>query len=72
MPRKRAPWMPDPTEEKARQKAAKAAQEFGVFVWEAENRYRRESALRIYKRRPDAERYAETHEGNLVVRPIHT
>ena len=33
--------------------------EYGIFVWQAENRYRREQALRIYKVRGPAERQAD-------------
>ncbi len=44
--------------------------EFGVFEWQGDVMYRRETALKVYKSRPPAERYASASTGNLVVREI--
>ena len=57
------------------QEAARVKPEWGVFAWEAANMYRRASALRVYKRRADAERYCDKANGadaaaNLVTRPV--
>lgn len=41
---------------------------FGVFKWTGENRYPIENAIKTYKRRSDADRYAEANE--LVVRTV--
>ena len=43
-----------------------------VFPWEAANMYRRESAVRVYRRRCDADRFAEKSDPalNLVVRSL--
>ena len=43
---------------------------YGVFNWEAQNQYRRENALKVYKRKKAAEDYAAKHPGNVVVRTI--
>ena len=74
MARKRAWWMFDPAEEKARKREEKAAERWGVFVWEAENMYRTESALRIFKYEKVAQKHADKENArtgaNLVVRKI--
>ena len=43
---------------------------FGVFKWTCENRYPVTAALRTFKVRAAAERWAEQHE--CVVRTVHT
>jgi len=43
---------------------------FGVFKWTGENRYPIENALKTYRRRADAEKYADLNE--LVVRTVST
>lgn len=74
MARKRTWWMVDPAEEKARQRAEKAAERWGVFVWEAANMYHTENALRIFRYEKIAQKHADKENertgANLVVRKI--
>jgi hypothetical protein len=65
--RKRAPWMvetgfPPPK---------KAPTVFGIFVWRGDGRYRIENAIRTFKRRFAADRFAEKDlTGTWVVREV--
>ena len=61
-----------PAERARRQQAQDRASDWGVFPWEAANMYRRESAVRVYRRRCDADRFAEKSDPalNLVVRSL--
>lgn len=43
--------------------------EYGAFHWRGDGRYRREDAVRVFKREGDAKRFAEPRE--LVVRTIY-
>lgn len=46
--------------------------QFGIFVWTIENRYPTYNAIRIYKVRAAAEKYAQANIAkNYVVRPIY-
>lgn len=77
---RKAPWIYAPSpeevaERKAAAKQAKAAERWGVFQWESANTYRNESAIKIYKRRSAAEKWAEANNNadrncNLVVRKL--
>lgn len=44
--------------------------DWGVFVYEKENRYRRESALKIYRSKALAQKAADRSDENLVVRSV--
>lgn len=67
MGRKRAPWMveigfPPPK---------KTPTVFGVFVWRGDGMYRIGDAIRVFKRRFAADRFAETDQtGTWVVREV--
>ena len=77
---RRVPWDPRgpewAAEARAKAKAEKAAERWGVFAWEAENMYRTADAVRVYKREAAAQAYADKCNaeagttGNLVVRKI--
>ena len=61
-----------PAERARRQKQDERASDWGVFPWEAANMYRRASAIRVFKRRGDADRFADKADPalNLVTRPV--
>lgn len=52
---KRAPWMPDPKDI-----PKPVEHKWGVFIWNPENRYPESAAIKIYDRKPDAERLADS------------
>lgn len=78
---RKAPWIYAPSpeeiaEKKAAAKQAKAAERWGVFQWEAANQYR-DGAIKVYKLRSAAEKYADAlngadHTRNLVVRQLRS
>lgn len=49
---------------------AQPKKEYGVFQWTVLNQYPRSDAVRVFKREADAKRYADSHDGNLVVRTV--
>jgi hypothetical protein len=62
-------------EREAAEKAWRKAQDWGLFVWEAENRYRRAQAIKIYKTKAGAERaasrlYDQDRSSSIVARAI--
>lgn len=65
MGRKKAPWMLDVSPPR------KDPTVFGVFIWRGDGMYRAEMAIRTFKRRFAAERFAETDlTGTWVVREV--
>ena len=65
-------WRDEDRRLRREQDAARVSPEWGVFAWEAANMYRRGNALRVYKRRCDAERFCDKSDPalNLVTRPV--
>lgn len=51
-------------------KAYERDHDWGVFLWENENMYRRANAVKVYKRKCDAVNAVEKMLGNYVVRPL--
>lgn len=43
---------------------------YGVFLWEQENRYRPENAIKLYKRESAAQKACEKDPRNVVVRTV--
>lgn len=63
---RKAPWMIDELPSRPKRSVL-----WGVFVWRGDNRYQLPDAIRAYKRRADADRYAEKDEtGTWVVRSV--
>lgn len=56
--------------EKQRDKERRGQVEYGVFEWNANNRYPRASAVKVYKQKAAAERFARPR--NLVVRTVES
>lgn len=47
-----------------------AIHRFGVFLWEQQDQYRTQDAVRTYARRDAADRKAANLDGNYVVRTL--
>ena len=65
-------WMRELGEaSKARERERKKSERWGVFVWRGDNLYRETDAVRIYKNKAAAEKFADANYVlNYVARPL--
>lgn len=67
MSRRRAPWMRDLSPPAPRPVV------FAVLPWRGDGRYRLEQAVKVYRRRGDADRFAAKDDtGTLCIRELLT